>query len=84
MCEHQLASPEGFDPLEEYQLFSTASGEGIQPLEAERPSGYYFGDGSGGTHSKYPTLCRAGVGAHYVDEYENYTLKAKDPKQRCL
>lgn len=31
------------------------------------PSGYYFGDGSGGEYTKYPTLRRAGVGLHYVD-----------------
>lgn len=32
------------------------------------PSGYYFGDGSGGPYSKYPTLRRCGVGLHYVNE----------------
>jgi len=30
------------------------------------PSGYYFGDGSGGPYSKFPTIRRAGVGVHYV------------------
>lgn len=30
------------------------------------PSGYYFGDGSGGKYSKYLTLRRAGVGLHHV------------------
>jgi len=32
------------------------------------PSGYYFGDGSGGKYSRYPTLTRCGVGVQYVDE----------------
>lgn len=31
------------------------------------PSGYYFGDGSGGKYSRYPTITRCGVGVHYVD-----------------
>jgi len=30
------------------------------------PSGYYFGDGSGGAYSKYPTLRRVGVGLPYT------------------
>ena len=30
------------------------------------PSGYYFGDGSGGEYTKYPTLRRAGVGIYHV------------------
>jgi len=37
------------------------------PIPNEWPSGYYFGDGSGGNYSKYPTLRRAGVGLHYVN-----------------
>jgi len=32
------------------------------------PSGHYFGDGSGGKYSKYPTPRRAGVGLHSVNE----------------
>lgn len=32
------------------------------------PSGYYFGDGSGGKYSRHPTLTRCGVGVQYVDE----------------
>lgn len=32
------------------------------------PSGYYFGDGSGGKYSRYPSLTRSGVGVQYVDE----------------
>ena len=32
----------------------------------EWPSGYYFGDGSGGIYSLYDFLRRCGVGVHYV------------------
>lgn len=34
------------------------------------PSGYYFGDGSGGPYSGIPQLRRAGVGVHHVSPEE--------------
>jgi len=44
-------------------LTTTADPQGVP---AEWPSGYYSGDGSGGTYSSYDFLRRCGVGIHYV------------------
>jgi len=43
------------------------------------PSGYYFGDGSGGKFSKHPSLTRAGVGVHHVDLHHNPYFNASTP-----
>lgn len=70
-CEHQLEAPPGFVPLDEYPVFSTDSGPNITPIPTDWPSGYYFGDGSGGPYSSIVSFRRAGVGIqliHYVDE----------------
>lgn len=43
------------------------------------PSGYYFGDGSGGKHSKYPPITRCGVGVHYVNPHRQPVFDASMP-----
>lgn len=43
------------------------------------PSGYYFGDGSGGRYAQYPTLTRCGVGVHYVDLDKTPTYNMSTP-----
>ena len=70
VCGDQLEAPPGFVPLDEYPVFSTASGPHIAPIPTGWPSAYYFGDGSGGPYSSIVTLRRAEVGIHYVDENE--------------
>lgn len=40
---------------------------GDTPDKNEWPSGFYFGDGSGGRYSSYPTLRRCGTGIAYLD-----------------
>jgi len=40
---------------------------GDTPSKGEWPSGFYFGDGSGGRYSSYPTLRRCGTGIVYLD-----------------
>ena len=53
-----------FDPMEESPIFTTTSKpEGVPE---EWTSGYYFGDGSGGTYSSYDFPRRCGVGLHHV------------------
>lgn len=54
-----------YAPLEHSPVFtSTVHPEGIPD---NWPSGYYFGDGSGGVYSSYDFLRRCGVGIHYVN-----------------
>jgi len=43
------------------------------------PSGYYFGDGSGGKYSKYPPITRCGVGVHYVNPLKQPVFDASMP-----
>ena len=55
---------EQFAPLEHSPVFTTTPHpQGIPDMW---PSGYYFGDGSGGIYSSYDFLRRCGVGIHYV------------------
>lgn len=42
-------------------------------------SGYYFGDGSGGKYSKYPSITRCGVGVHYVNPNKQPVFDASMP-----
>jgi len=43
------------------------------------PSGYYFGDGSGGKYSKYEPITRCGVGLHYVSLEKTPLIDASMP-----
>lgn len=43
------------------------------------PSGYYFGDGSGGKYSKYQPITRCGVGRHYVNPHKQPVFDASMP-----
>jgi len=58
-----------FNALEDYPLSIAMCNSQQPPINPEDlwPSGYYFGDGSGGKFTKCPTLTRAGVGIHHVD-----------------
>ena len=56
---------------------STSSGpRNPAGIRIPRPSGYYFGDGSGGEYTTYTSPRRAGVGLHYVNEHKTpmYTI----------
>lgn len=44
------------------------------------PSGYYFGDGSGGNYSKYPPIRGCGVGVHYVNPGKQPVFDASTPR----
>lgn len=67
--KHQLEPGELCNPLDDYTLQIKPHTRDIQTWDigALWPSGYYFGDGSDGRYSKYPSLTRCGVGVHYVD-----------------
>jgi len=70
-----------YNPLEEYPLCIGMCNSQLQPITHTDlwPSGYYFGDGSGGKFSKHPTLTRAGVGVHHVYLNHNPYFNASTP-----
>lgn len=81
MQKHELDPGELCNPLDDYTLQFKQHNRDIQRWEigALRPSGYYFGDGSGGKYSKYPSLTRCGIGVHYVDLHKTPTYDIPTP-----
>jgi len=69
------------NPLDDYTLEIKPHNRDIPRWEtgALWPSGYYFGDGSGGRYAQYPSLTRCGVGVHYVDLDKKPTYKMSTP-----
>lgn len=70
-----------YAPLEVYPLSIGMCNSHVQPITNTElwPSGFYFGDGSGGKFSKHPSLTRAGVGVHHVDLQHNPHFNASTP-----
>jgi len=58
--KHELEPGSLVDPLDDFTLEIKQNNSDIQRWDTAAlwPSGYYFGDGSGGRYSKYPSLTR--------------------------
>ena len=74
-----LQEDEGAQVETENNTECTETPIGNQAYPNGWPSGYYFGDGSGGKYSRYPTITRCGVGVHYVDPQKQPVFDASMP-----